>query len=180
MTCIAAIQEKGIVYIGGDSAGVDGYNLILRADEKVWKNKEIVCGFTSSFRMGQLLRYTLQIPQQPDNQSDTDFMSTTFIGVVRECLKIGGFAKVKDNVETGGTFIVGYKGNIYHIEDDFQVGRPIDNFAATGCGSSYALGVLWEMRNKKVSPVDKITSALLAAEHFSAGVRKPFKIISSK
>ena len=37
MTCIAAIAEKGKVYIGGDSAGVAGLDLTIRADEKVFK-----------------------------------------------------------------------------------------------------------------------------------------------
>jgi len=34
MTAIAGIIENGSVWIGGDSAGVSGYSLDIRADEK--------------------------------------------------------------------------------------------------------------------------------------------------
>ena len=65
MTCIAAITEKGKVYMGGDSAGVSGYDITIRADEKVFKNGQCVFGFTSSFRMGQLLCYKFKVPVKP-------------------------------------------------------------------------------------------------------------------
>ena len=38
MTCIAGlVDSNGDIYIGGDSAGVAGYDLTIRADEKVFK-----------------------------------------------------------------------------------------------------------------------------------------------
>ena len=41
MTCIVGLTDKGIVYMGGDSAGVDGrYGLMLRDDVKVFHNGE--------------------------------------------------------------------------------------------------------------------------------------------
>jgi hypothetical protein len=38
MTCIVGLVDKGDVYIGGDSAGVAGLSLSIRADEKVFGN----------------------------------------------------------------------------------------------------------------------------------------------
>ena len=38
MTCIAGLIEDGNIWIGADSAGVGGYNLIRRADSKVFSN----------------------------------------------------------------------------------------------------------------------------------------------
>ena len=35
MTCIVGLVHEGVVYIGGDSAGVGGMSLTVRADEKV-------------------------------------------------------------------------------------------------------------------------------------------------
>ena len=35
MTCIVGLVHEGVVYIGGDSAGVGGLSLTVRADEKV-------------------------------------------------------------------------------------------------------------------------------------------------
>ena len=70
MTCIVAWLEDEKICIGGDSAGVAVYNMQIRADEKVFKNGEMVFGFTSSFRMGQLLRFSLILPPKKENQDD--------------------------------------------------------------------------------------------------------------
>jgi hypothetical protein len=37
MTCIAGLVHEGAVYISGDSAGTDGPDLVVLADEKVFK-----------------------------------------------------------------------------------------------------------------------------------------------
>ena len=51
MTCIVGLVENGVVYIGGDSSGVGGWNLMLRKDRKVFRVGEALLGFTSSFRL---------------------------------------------------------------------------------------------------------------------------------
>jgi hypothetical protein len=54
----------------------------------------------------------------------------------------------------------------------------VDSFNAVGCGHAYAKAVLWQLRNSfSVSPEKKILYALEAAEHFSAGVRRPFHVM---
>lgn len=176
MTCIAAIAEKGKVYIGADSAGVADWDMNIRADEKVFKNGECLFGFTSSFRMGQLLRYKFKIPDKPQNMTDKVFINTLFIDEIRKCLKDGGYMKITDNREKGGEFIVGYNGNIYQIQNDFQIALPADLLAACGCGASYAKAVMYITKN--LSPQNRIRKALQTAEHFSAGVRGPYKIMS--
>lgn len=176
MTCIAAIKAGRMVYVGADSAGVANLNLTIRADDKVFYNGDFLFGFTSSFRMGQLLRYDFKPPANHCND-DEEYMVTQFVKSVRKCLRDGGFSKEKDKVEKGGTFIVAYRGEIYVIEDDFQVGRSTDNFAAVGCGSNYAKGVMWQLQRSRINPRQKIKAALQAAEHFSAGVQRPFKIL---
>ena len=88
MTAIVGLVKSGSVYIGGDSAGVCGTSLTVRADAKVFRKKRYVFGFTTSFRMGQLIRYSLALPKPVGNLDA--FMSTTFIDAVRDCLKAGG------------------------------------------------------------------------------------------
>jgi hypothetical protein len=110
MTCIVGIAENGRVYLGGDSAGVAGWDLTVRGDPKVFQNGECVFGFTSSFRMGQLLRFSFMPPAQPLGSDNYAHMCTTFVNEVRECLKRGGFASKKDEAEAGGNFLVGYRG----------------------------------------------------------------------
>jgi len=174
MTCIVGLVHDGKVYMGGDSAGVAGYDLTVRADEKVFTNGEFIMGFTSSFRMGQLLRYKFKPPFHLPNVSVDEYMVTSFIEEVRKCLKEGGYARSGE--ESGGRFLVGYKGELFYIDSDYQVGRLVDGFAAVGCGAQIAHGALFATGGKH--PEERIKTALEAAERFSAGVRGPFVIKS--
>lgn len=174
MTAIVGLVEKGVVYIGGDSAGVAGYSLTVRADEKVFRNGPFLFGFTSSFRMGQLLRYAFTPPKHSSDVGDYQYLVTDFIGAVRQCLKDGGFATRENEGEKGGTFLLGYRGKLYKVESDYQVGLAADGYAACGCGEEIAIGALYATGGQE--PQARIRTALEAAERFSAGVRGPFRI----
>lgn len=175
MTCIAGLVDNGRVYMGGDSAGVGNYDLVLRKDPKVFRNGPFLMGFTSSFRMGQLLRYHFRPPEiKPDDDMD-EYLSTAFVDAVRSCLKDGGYARKNNEEEEGGTFLVGYKDQLYVIESDYQVGKPLDGFAAIGSGAQIANGALFATRGLK--PEERVRTALEAAERFNAAVRAPFTIL---
>ena len=178
MTCIIGLEHKGKVYVGGDSAGVAGYSIEVRSDTKVFKRGQFIMGFTSSFRMGQLLMCKLRVPKQRKNQKDYEYMVNTFIDAVRKCLKAGGFASKKEETEKGGTFIVGYKNKLYYVGNDYQVGVPSAPFTSVGCGSDLAMGAMHSLlRQKKIKPSMIIREALETVVEFNGGVRPPFTII---
>lgn len=178
MTCIIGWVENNKVWVGGDSAGVGGLKIRTRADSKVFKNGEMLFGFTSSFRLGQLLRYSLEIPEQPRKKDDYEYMCTDFINAVSEMLERKKYAKVSDNEISIGFFLVGYKGKLYEIQSDLQVTKPTLNYEAVGCGADIAMGALYALKDHKIKPKEKITKALEAACEFSAGVRAPFTILN--
>lgn len=173
MTCIVGLVDKGDVYIGGDSAGVAGLSLSIRADEKVFGNGPFIMGFTSSFRMGQLLRYKFSPPAQTVHQDDMEYMVTSFIDACRTCFSQNGFGDKDATV--GGSFLVGYKGSLYTVEGDYQVGKLHAPFDSVGCGSDLALGALYATEGQP--PEKRINLALQAASTFSAGVAPPFVIL---
>jgi ATP-dependent protease HslVU (ClpYQ) peptidase subunit len=178
VTCIVGIAHAGRVVIGGDSVGSNGYNAIDRADGKVFQNGAFVFGFTTSYRMGQLLRYAFNPPTPRQGQDVMAFMVNDFIDAVRACLKAGGFAATHDQVEKGGVFLVGYAGRLFRIEADYQVGESARGYDAVGCGEAYALGALHAMGNH-VEPLARVERALAAAEQHSAHVRRPFVTVAS-
>lgn len=178
MTAVVGLVQSGRVYLGGDSAGVSGLSLVVRADAKVFRKKEYIFGFTTSFRMGQLIRYSMRLPK-PKGDLDA-FMATVFIDALRRCLKAGGWASKENEREEGGTFLVGVRGRLYAIYDDYQVARAADGFAAVGCGDDIALGALFATAGTGLKPRRRVISALRAAERFSAGVRGPFVCLRSR
>ncbi|MDX2273375.1 MAG: hypothetical protein NW237_15685 [Cyanobacteriota bacterium] len=180
MTCIVgwADPQGQRVCIGGDSAAMSGLNLMVRADEKVFRNGEMLFGCTTSFRMTQLLRFSLRIPSQPVEKGDYEFLCTDVVDAIRACLKVGGFARLENGVERGGSFIIGYRGHIYAEEDDFQVAQPQQPFYAVGCGESFAYGACWILREDGLlSLAEKVKRALEVAHQCNGGVRPPYVVL---
>lgn len=175
MTCIVGIAHQGKVIIGADSAGTGGYDQRIRLDRKVFKNGEMIFGFTSSFRMGQLLEFNLTPPPITEGQEPYAYAVRSLVPAIRQCFKDGGFASMKDGREEGGVFLVGFRGHLLTIYSDYQVGEDIDGFAAVGCGESYALGAMYAMPNHE--PMARLQAGLDAAAKFSAGVAGPFHFV---
>ena len=178
MTCIVSIVDNGTVYMGADSAGIAGLSITIRKDPKVFTNGPFLLGFTQSFRMGQLLRFKFDPPKQTVSQDDYQYLVTDFIDSIRKCFSVNGFGDKE--ATTGGNFLVGYKGKLYTIEKDHQVGIPSVNYDAVGCGSDLALGSLHSTAKLKLKPEERITMALEAAAEFSAGVAAPFIILKQE
>lgn len=177
MTCIVGIASAGKVYVGADSAGVDTgrYALTVRADRKVFRNGEFIMGFTSSFRMGQLLAFAFNPPKPREGVDLFTYMVTDFVNAARDCLKLGGYASRVNEEERGGEFLVGCRGRIFRICSDYQVAENSSGYDACGCGDLIALGSLFSTSHLD-DPNNRISEALTAAERFSAGVRGPFHI----
>lgn len=177
MTCIAGVVENGRVHIGADSAGIESWNVTIRKDPKVFRRGEMIFGVAGSFRVNQLLRYSLKIPKHIKGVSDHKYLCTVFADAVRDCLKAGGSAKKKEEEEEfNALFLLGYRGHLYGFESDYQVAMVHENYSAFGCGKIPALGSLYSTDH--LHPETRIKKALKASEHFNMGVRGPFKIIS--
>lgn len=186
MTCIVGLAKDGKVYLGGDSAGVAGLDLTVRKDKKVFKNGEFVMGFTSSFRMGQILQYDFEPPSidefEANGKPRTDdvkmeYMVRKFVPALRQCFKEHGYTKIDSNRESGGTFLVGFRGRLFAIQSDFQVAESVGDYQAVGCGEAYALGSLFTKNEDE--PQARLETALKAAELFSGGVTAPFNFVST-
>ena len=176
MTCIVGMidRKSNKVIIGGDSLSSTNIFISSRKDAKVFKKGSFVIGCTSSFRMIQLLRFSLVLPEI-NGKDIYEYMCTDFIDAVRECFSKGGFLqKEQTGEEIGGQFLVGYEDRLFIIDNDFQVGETYDEFNSVGCGSDFALGCIYLLRDKNIPIENKIRQALEAAEHFSPFVKQPF------
>lgn len=185
MTCIVGIVFQGNVMIGADSAGVAGLDKRIRADRKVFRVGEMVMGFTSSFRMGQLLQFGLTPPPVPEGVKPFEYMVRNVVPELRSVLRAGGYMRVDSNREEGGSFLVGFRGRLFAVHQDFQVAESTMPYEAVGCGESYALGALHALGEIEVptpptpySPTGlmryRLERALNAATAFSAGVASPY------
>lgn len=176
MTCIVGIADESGVWIGGDSAACVDYQTRATRLSKVFTvtttaRERFLIGYTSSFRMGQLLQYRLDLTT-PCNGDPLRYMVTTFVEAVRALFKEAGFATVDNSQESGGSFLVGFRGQLYTVDRDYQVNHMADGYDATGCGEEYALGALAVL--DRLEPKERLQKALGVATHFSGKVRPPF------
>jgi ATP-dependent protease HslVU (ClpYQ) peptidase subunit len=182
MTCIVGLKHDGRVYIGGDSAASDLDRLTIntRADEKVFISHGIIFGFCSSFRVGQLIRYSFNPPEQLNSKSDSEYLVTDFIDGIRHTIQSGGsLHKENESEQFDSHFIIGYRNNVYVVYNDFQVAHPREPFVAVGSGEDLAMGAMYATQDNK-DPVSRIHIALEAASNFNMAVRPPYVIIDSE
>jgi len=175
MTCIVGIAHAGKVILGADSAGVGGLDKRIRRDRKVFKNGELIFGFTSSFRMGQLLQFALSPPPIIEGQEPYAYVVKSLVPAIRDTLKGGGWASTVNGREEGGVFLVGFRGCLFAIHSDFQVGESTEAFEAVGCGDAYAMGAMHALPD--ADPMVRLQAGLDAAATFSAGVSGPFHFV---
>lgn len=178
MTCIIGLKDKKNrkLYIGGDSCAgnAEQYTVHTIKQPKVFSKGAFLIGYTTSFRMGQIIERFLTPPPIPSNKKLYYYMIDDFIPAVMKILKEHNWAKNKDGREIGGKFIVGIRDSLFLIDSNYQVDEYQNDFLVCGCGDAYAEGSLFNDDLNKAA----IIRAFNAAAHFSAYVIPPFKIIS--
>ena len=105
-------------------------------------------------------------------------MHTSFIDHVRELFHTNGYAQAESGRESGGFFLVGYRGRLFGVESDYQIEELTVPYMAIGSGSDLALGSLFSTTDVKC-PRERLELAPKAAEAFNNTVRSPFIYASS-
>lgn len=177
MTCIVGIKTETGVLLGGDTQGSSGWDSRERVDGKVFalgKHRRVAIGFTSSYRMGQILRFHLELPTLDADADAYEWAVMRFVPAARSVLKHHGYVKIENSREESGTFLLAVRNRLLSVYDDFQVAEAAAPFAACGCGENYALGALHVADRFDWPARTKCRNALQAAARFSNGVGSRF------
>lgn len=173
MTCVVAVTDGKKVCMAGDSGAVDESSITISAVPKVFTKGEFIIGYCHSFRLGQIIQHIFTPPALPANKTITDdalisYMVKKFVPDLKRCLDENNFP-YHDDEKNDWELLVGVRGRIFNVQDDWQVGIDILPYAAIGSGSPYALGALFINQD--------ITAALDAASRFSPFVCPPYTIL---
>lgn len=181
MTCIVGLKHGKKIFIGGDSAAVCGYEVTPRKDAKVFVRDGVAFGCAGSFRMRDLVRYSLEIPELRRGENLNEYMCVDFVDSLRACFTAGGHMRKDNEQERGACLLVGIRGRLFHIAWDYQVGENSAPYSAIGCADQIALGAMTQLvpLGKGVTPERAIRRALSAAALFNGGVCAPFKVVSA-
>lgn len=184
MTCIAgAVDQEGIVWMGGD-AGLDSGDCSLqRESPKVFRNGDFLIGVAGTSRLSQIVQYVFVPPEV--NQSPDAYFVKDFVAALRECLREhGGECKNEDDdgPETvmDGRILIGYRDWLVCIDGSYGVGMLAAPFQAIGSGAVEARAAMftaWSLLPKPVSGEAVVRCALAAAAEFDGNIRPPFTIL---
>jgi hypothetical protein len=148
VTCIVGIEHADGVTIGADSASSNGW--IRTSHEPTRRSSGSVTyliGFTSSWRMGQLLRYQLDVAAAGHlgpGPLDGDAVHRRRAGDVegrrvRHCTTTAPSMAARSSSACCG--------RLYSVFDDYQVGHAAEGHDAVGSGGALALGSLHTTRS---------------------------------
>lgn len=190
MTCIVTLADGGVVWMGSDSSATNGQD-----DKEILKNPKTfakrdrggtlwLIGYAGDIRFGQLVEHTLILPSVTAAHKENliKFLVSDFINDLRNCLRGGGAmsdGQKGRKEKSSGSLIVGINGEIFTIDDHFQILAPINPFTSIGSGSSTAFGALGATKGL-LPPDERILIALELAQEYSASVSDPFLIMNSK
>jgi hypothetical protein len=178
MTCVIGLLKDKKIYMGADNVCSTKEYLQKRADPKVFIKDTMIFGCTSSYRMINLLQYQFEIPHFDTKTTSDVYMYTIFIEDVRKLFKNKGFTEINNNVETGGTFIVGFQNNLYEIQNDFQISKHTDSFCCIGTGMYFAYGAMKALQCSNLTAEEQIIKSLEISEYYDPFVRRPFTILN--
>ena len=183
-TCIVALAHEGTVWIGGDSLSIDvsKSEQAILTNPKVFKKTDTegtvwLFGFSGTYRFGQLLQYNFELPSFNVQANPLQFMVSTFVPALQQCLRKAGFEQKEKDRVIGGNALIGVQGRIFNVGIQYSVVEYNMPYNAIGCGAPYAIGSLFSTQT--LNPYKRIELALQAAEAFSIGVQRPFVILDS-
>ncbi|MCP5097200.1 MAG: hypothetical protein GY943_16760 [Chloroflexi bacterium] len=183
MTAIVGLVEDSTVYIGADSAGAKGWVTRGLAIPKAVAVDDMIIACAGDPRALQIIQYHAAFEKQII-ADDLRYMVTVVAATIRNVLKEQGYADIENNSESiDSAFLVGYSGNLYVIDPNYQVIQYKRPFAAIGSGGEYAESVLIALHSQwlvdtDLSPHDKIRLAICVAADMQPGyVAEPIHIL---
>ena len=183
MTCIVGCIHNGKVFLAGDQLGSNGYYKENHEKlTKVFKVGEFLIGYTTSFRMGQILQYSWTPPTIYHGQDEDSYIFNDVVKSLSSVFEANKYGK-KDGVEEStGVFLVGWRGRLFTVQSNLSV-LEHDHFAACGCGEDYARGAMYtlsESGHLDDDPVEFLSFAIKSAAYFSCGVGNTITFVTEE
>lgn len=176
MTCIVAIESKGKIYWGADSA-VSSYEQRIMETPKIFEVGGVVFGGSGSLRMLQIIQYHFKALKHKPHKTDIEYLISRVVPSIRVIIKKHGkMGADKSMDETDAYFLIGYNSRVYKLGMGFSILPVVDDYNAIGSGQSYALGALRSTEDGDRTPADRAALALEAAGYFCDSVAPPYRI----
>jgi len=183
MTCIIGYTDGETVWMGADSAACRHFLLERESIPKFFIKNGYIVGFTGYPRALQIVKNKMKFPKVKVSDAIERHIAVDFVDSMRKALRDGGCSIKENNKETfQGEFLVGYMGNLFTIQSNFQICSSKDPFMAIGSAEEGALAAMKALSEfyEPHEAKEMIRKALKIAEYYNSGVCRPFVIRSVK
>lgn len=180
MTIIIGLEDKGTVFMGGDSAVTTWPNCVeVVRDKKVFFMGDMLLGSAGALRTSQIVRHGLSFRYQFEQESLMDYLVNGIAEPMRDALKERGASKIEANEETSlNWWLLGYRGKVYEIDGGFSITNTTRGFTAIGSGRDFALASMLAL--KHLPPKERILESLKIAGKFDSYVKPPYYVLELK
>lgn len=179
MTCIVAATDGTNVYMAGDLMGSNGFTANIYSKSKVFINSGFVFGYTTSFRMGQLLEYHWSAPSRTEGKSDDEYLYTDVVDSFIDLFKDNDYGHKKQHELETGEFIFGYKGRLFIHQGNHSI-LEVEKFACVGSGQYHAEAAMYTILEHVAWKEDYaflLTSAINVAAKMVPSVSEEYTFI---
>ena len=170
MTCVAGVEHRGRVYIGGDScvswSSDDVTSTTLTP--KVVAHGPLLIGWAGDLGPCCLVAHSWK-PPEPSGEP-LRYVAGSLVPSLREALRD---ANMRD---AAVYLLIGYAGRLVYADSDGAVHAFGEGYGAIGCGASVALGALYAL--DCIEPGQRISAALEAAGRHCPGVGPPYHVLN--
>lgn len=193
MTCIIAYTNGTNSFIAGDKLGSNGFTHGVVVEPKIFEKKfkkvsenglnkteeTLSMGYTTSFRMGQLLTYNLELPEQKSNQNFMQYLVLEVVPLLRKLYKDEWGSKDTQQDIGGGNFLILHNHEIYEVQPDFSVLQPKSHIASVGCGTYHAMASMQAfIIAEKVLKPERCTDIFKIVSDSVSGVSSEYDILT--
>lgn len=181
MTCIAALKHKDKIYMACDSAVTAGDNLLITGNDKI-ALLDVPCGDGYERLMigssGDLRILNLISVFQPPARTcpSEQYLIGDFSRAFHTFLENNGALRQSNGADNISFYtLIAFNGKIYSWSVDFGLLECVEGFEVEGSGVS-ARGVLWALKDMRMSAERKLGRVMEYAANYCEGVRPPFKM----
>jgi ATP-dependent protease HslVU (ClpYQ) peptidase subunit len=169
MTVIVALEEDGKVWMGSDSFIGDDSWRDVSDTPKHFIRGELLFGFAGDIHATQVVE-DLVPPRHKAGEDDYGYLKRVSAAI----RKLHEKNKLTEKPDFSG--LIGYRGKVYILFDDYGLHHSERGYAATGAGEQAACGALFAAKGRE--PKARILVALKAAATHSNAVCPPYRTIS--
>ena len=167
MTAIVGlIADDKSIYIGSDDWAANDVSFLSIKTPKVILKEKIIFGISGSIAVINAIKYKYIHPKIDGDMSVGEYVYSHVAKHIQEILVDNNATEGIDGCKrmiSSSVIIFGLCGEIFVLDEEFQLYQPAENFVCVGSGQLACIGAMFVSKDNNTHPEKKITNAVQAA-----------------